>query len=117
MKNTQQTEQYTGLLLVGICEYVSQVKINPTTIPHLLEPEVFLTQISVPAALVFHECTLDWNDGTLNCKEIKQCNLFVGQKQKQTKQNKKHVPLALCPLLIFSIFLIYQSSFWHVNNF
>ena len=35
------------------------LKINPTTIPHLLEPEVFLTQISVPAALVFHECTLD----------------------------------------------------------
>ena len=32
---------------------------NPTAIPHLLVPEVFLTQISVPTALVFHECTLD----------------------------------------------------------
>lgn len=29
------------------------------TIPHPLEPEVFLVHTSVQAAVVFHECTLD----------------------------------------------------------
>ena len=39
-------------------------------IPHQLEPEVFLVHISVQAAVISHERTLDWSDDILNWKKM-----------------------------------------------